>query len=594
MARIPGIREYLMPRPTSHNFRPRLEGLERRDLLSTFTVLNINDSGPGSLRQAILDSNATPTQLNTIDFSIDSGVETISLRSALPTITAAMVLDGTTQPGFAGTPLIVLDGGSAGAGVIGLTITAGNSAVEDLVIDNFQGGGIALQIAGDNLIAGNYIGVDGTGAAAGNGGAGIAITGSSSNNTIGGTTASAGNVISGNTADGVFIGGGSTTGNQVLGNYIGTDITGTAAVPNDTGVTLGGGIYILGSPGNVIGGTTSTPGTGPGNLISGNRNAGILILGTTATGNLIEGNLIGTDVSGMSALGNGLSTAFAGIRIAAADNTVGGTATGAGNVVSANGGSGVATSAAGTVVQGNYIGTDVTGTIALGNQVNGVNINDIDIGIGPANNLIGGTGSGAGNVICGSGQNGISVIGSRASGNVIEGNVIGTDLSGALVLGNSGNGVALTGSSGNIVAGNVIAFSGNDGVLVDTGTGNAISQNSIFGNANLGIELLNGGNDSQPAPQLNSAVAGGGVTTVQGTFTGQASTTYTLEFFAADSSGQGQQFLGSMTVTTDETGMAVFSVDLSGEQPVGQLVTATATDPLNNTSAFAQAVAVTG
>jgi hypothetical protein len=106
-------------------------------------------------------------------------------------------------------------------------------------------------------------------------------------------------------------------------------------------------------------------------------------------------------------------------------------------------------------------------------------------------------------------------------------------------------------------AGNVIAFNGNDGVLIDTGTSNAISQNSIFGNANLGVELLNGGNNDEPAPQLDSAVAGGGVAVVQGTFTGQTLTIYTLEFFAADRSSQGQQFLGSLTVTTDDNGVAV-------------------------------------
>src|SRR5260370_15722935 len=77
-----------------------LEALEQRDLLSTFTVTNTNDSGSGSLRQAILDSNSNPGQ-NTIQFQIaTSGVQTITPLTGLPTITNSVIIAGTTEPGF--------------------------------------------------------------------------------------------------------------------------------------------------------------------------------------------------------------------------------------------------------------------------------------------------------------------------------------------------------------------------------------------------------------------------------------------------------------------------------------------------------------
>jgi hypothetical protein len=219
---------------------------------------------------------------------------------------------------------------------------------------------------------------------------------------------------------------------------------------------------------------------------------------------------------------------------------------------------------------------------------------------GASNTTIGGPAPGAGNLISGNGGSGIVIQGADATGNVIQGNLIGTDLTGAAALGNGINGVSVLAASGNLIggtddgAGNIIAFNGNDGVLIDTGTGNAVLHNSIFGNGNLGIELLNGGNNDQPPPQLTSAVTGSGVTLIQGTFTGQASTVYTLEFFVADSSGQGQQFLGSVTVTTDENGVATFTFTYDGELALDQLVTATATDPDGNTSAFSGTVAVSG
>ena len=128
----------------------------------SFVVTNTNDSGLGSLRQAILDANAN-TGADNIRFLIPgAGVQTINLTSALPAITSPVVIDGTTQPGFAGSPIIELNGSGA-AGATGLSITAGNSVVRGLVINRFAGEGIRLQTGGGNRIEGNYIGTNAAG-----------------------------------------------------------------------------------------------------------------------------------------------------------------------------------------------------------------------------------------------------------------------------------------------------------------------------------------------------------------------------------------------------------------------------------------------
>src|SRR5436309_775386 len=179
--------------PRQRKSPPVLERLEERCLLAVFTVTNTNDDGPGSLRQAILDANANPG-LDTINFNIGSGVQTINVGSTigvgLPAITDPVVIDGTTQPGYAGSPLIELNGTSVGLNQPGLYITAGSTTIKGLVINRFNSHGILLESAGGNIIAGNYIGTDVNGTAdLGNFGHGVFIA-SGANNTIGGTAAS--------------------------------------------------------------------------------------------------------------------------------------------------------------------------------------------------------------------------------------------------------------------------------------------------------------------------------------------------------------------------------------------------------------------
>jgi hypothetical protein len=623
-------------------FRPRLESLEGRWLPSTFMVVNTDNAGAGSLRQAILDANATPGA-NEIDFAIGGGgIQTIRPSIALPEVTHSIVIDGTTQPDFAGSPLIDLDGTDVTPGASGMVIRADGSTIRGLAITTFRvddpedpdRSTPGLVIAGSgNVVQGNHLGADLTGTLGLSNGIGLWVA-SGSNNLIGGTTAAARNVISGNWY-GAYI---SSSGNVVQGNYVGTNPTGTARLGNVVGLSIGGsnnliggttaearnlisgnavtGIGVGGSSnlvqGNYIG--TDVTGTqalgnyygvgvggpnliggtepGAGNLISGNDGTGV----TASTGARVQGNSIGTDPTGTRALGNRIGVAFEGGS--QSTTLVGGTQAEARNLISGNSLYGIISSTSGrNVIQGNFIGTDVTGTQALGNGSHGVFLETTFL------SHVGGTEAGAGNLISGNGGSGV-FIGSSGSGNLVQGNRIGTDVSGTQPLGNSRDGVhVLDVNSGNNTiggeepgAGNTIAFNGNDGVLVDRSSHIAILGNAIFSNGNLGIELVRGGNHDQAAPVLTSATTDGTSTTVTGTLSSAPNSTFTLEFFASspgDPSGA-EQFLGSVVVTTDADGNASFSVTFAVAIDPGWFLTATATDSANNTSKFSDPVEITG
>ena len=222
-------------RAGSRGCTPRVEQVEARRLLATFTVLNVADAGPDSLRQAILDANTAPG-LDEIRFNIPGpGPFSIIPQTALPTVSDPVVIDGTTQPGFAGRPVIELNGSSPNFFGNGLTITAPGSTVRGLVINRFDGYGIELDNVDGGVIAGNFIGTDPLGVVdLGNGIGGIALF-DSRNVLIGGPTAAEGNVVSGNNGIGISLFGfsGLPGGNRVLGNSIGTDPTGNRAIPNN-------------------------------------------------------------------------------------------------------------------------------------------------------------------------------------------------------------------------------------------------------------------------------------------------------------------------------------------------------------------------
>ena len=277
---------------SAYSFRsPAVAGLAPPlQAAATYTVTSTNDSGPGSLRQAILDANASPGA-DLINFAIPgSGVQTISPQSPLPPITEAVTIDGYTQPGavcssWPYSPLIELDGTNAGRSN-GLTIAADTVAVRGLVINRFNGNGIAVTAGSGAEITGNFIGTDPTGASARPNGSGVStfrrIGEPSPRALIGGTGPCARNLISGN-GGGVLLLGIPTTNNRVWNNYIGTAADGSTALGNALG-----GIIIEQASNNELGGTEPNRG----NRIAHNGRAGIFIIGYVATGNAIRGNAI--------------------------------------------------------------------------------------------------------------------------------------------------------------------------------------------------------------------------------------------------------------------------------------------------------------
>jgi hypothetical protein len=301
------------------------------NVTSSGLVVTTNaDSGVGSLRQAIINANngAICPSPCTITFNLPGGQLTIAPTSSLPAITAANVtIDATTQPGYAGAPLVTLDGTSDASVSRGLQLSGGVDTVKALSIVSFQGPAITIDTNGNDLIAANYLGLHVNGTSSGqNAGDGVLVT--TANNTIGGSTAAARNIISGNFGSGVVLKGAGATGNIVSGNYIGLNAAGNAAVANQTD-----GVQILfAASNNTIGGAT----VAARNVISGNNNAGIYIAGDNSgplvcSGNVVAGNYIGTDAAGTTPLGNS-NGLYLGNQVT--NSTIGGLTAAAGNTIS--------------------------------------------------------------------------------------------------------------------------------------------------------------------------------------------------------------------------------------------------------------------
>jgi hypothetical protein len=564
-----------------------MEVLEDRTVLSPYVVTTTANTGAGSLRDAIAQVNADTSHtlyassgnpsVDEIDFNITAasdtgggfnsatGVATITPPTDLPSITNAVLIEGYSQAGASPNTLTVGDNAvlkiqlnlQASSSVLnwGLRVDASNTTIRGLVLNNAPPTfGYAIYVTGtSDQIVGSFIGTNPTGTqAVGTLSVGIKVDGAP-NLLIGGTTATARNIISGNSY-GIQ---GSGTGIQIQGNYIGTDVTGTRAIGNSQGINVGGTC--------TVGGTFS----GTGNLISGNQTG---IYGDE----LVEGNLIGTDATGTSALGNGTGI------VVGSGAVVGGTTPAARNIISGNGYGIFDNGGPGALIEGNYIGSDITGTQGVGTaQAAGIYLYGAGATVG---GLTATPGTGAGNLILGN-NIGIGAL-SGGSGYVVEGN---------LIQGNT-YGVYLTAGTTNSTIGgtvqgegNVIVFNG-IGVLVDSGpqpnssTGHAILGNSIHDNGGGGIVLSNVANHNQAFPVFTSATSSASGTTVSGTLQSVASTTFRIEFFAnttADQSspyGQGRTFLGSVNVATDSTGYAPISFTLTSPLPTGQtILSATAT-----------------
>jgi parallel beta-helix repeat protein len=379
------------------------------------------------------------------------------------------------------------------------------------------------------------------------------------NNTVGGSTAAERNVISGG-GTGVYIAYSGTDGNLVKGNYIGTNASGTAAVPNQ----LAGVVINQGAQNNTV----------EGNVISGTLHEGMLIGDSGTDGNVVKDNYIGTNAAGTGPIPNG--EWGVGITDGAQNNTV------EGNVISGNGTCGVGIGGSGAdsnVVKGNYIGTDAAGTGAIPNGAQGVVISG-----GAWNNTVGGSTAGERNVISGNQWSGVEIT-AGANGNVIEGNYIGTNASGTGAIPNGGRGVFVAGGcQSNTIGGtasgegNTIAFNTEAGVEVDGAgtTGNAIRGNSIHSNGGKGIELVNSGNEELPSPTITGF----------GSVLGTACANCAIDVYS-DDEDEGRVYEGS--TTADGDGDWSFP-----SSPEGPNITATATDSGGNTSEFSAPVAVPG
>ncbi|HEX7576840.1 MAG TPA: M12 family metallopeptidase, partial [Verrucomicrobiae bacterium] len=547
----------------------------------TNIVTTTADSGPGSLRAAmyyVADHPGAIVRFNlpTNDPGYSNGVFTIRLTGHLPVLaTDGMVMDGSTQPGFTSQPLIVVDGSQIIPETFtsnsGLLIYSANNQIKDISFQGFNWNGLTLEFADatNNTIAGCWLGLDSTGSnAAPNTYQGILFASGASRNTIGGTSAAERNVISGNRQYGIWMSDTNTTGNVILGNYIGTDASGSVAVSNalggiglftngvghviggttdgarnvisgngNAGIWLSGanvsnvavrgnyiglnaagtaavpngfaGIYVLnGANGNTIGGASA----GARNLISGNNQYEIYISDPGTSNNSVLGNFIGTDVAGTNAIGNGGNGFGIGIWNGARGNRIGGSSPGAGNLISGHSGFGYGIAMGGVngnVIQGNLVGTDFSGTTALANGFAGVAMWG-----GSTDNLVGGVSAGTGNVISGNGTYGVYIADAGTTGNLVQGNTIGADSTGTNALGNAfANIVLQSGASANFIGGagagaaNIIAFSGTGPgvVLYDAATtNNAIRGNSIYSNGALGIDLNNDG----VTPNHNGFLAG--------------------------------------------------------------------------------------
>jgi CSLREA domain-containing protein len=479
------------------------------DAGDTVHACAVSGTGACSLRDAILYANATPGTL--IQFNIPgSGVHTISPATALPAVTNPTMINGYTQPGSAtnaGPPgtgrtyaviLIELDGSveNGSTAGVGLTISGGGSQVSGLVVGGWVTAGILLETNGNNW---------------------------------------------------------------VWGNFIGTNLAGTAAHPN------GVGIRVMDAAGNLIGGPGYyfSRGAQYVNLISGNTTG----VDVQAPGTTVQQNVVGLNAPlGNQAIPNGL-----GISISAADATLG------------------------RNLNGPISPNTISGNLTSGIRIQGAGATGCKL----VDNVIGGGGLGV-----------PSPIGNGGAGILVSG-ATGVTLSGNTVVGNGGAGIDASNSSGlaigDALSENRISNNGGAGIVLQgAGHGNTIRQNSILGNAGLGIDLGNdavtvndacdsdsGPNDLQNLPVLTSATSVGGSTTIQGTLNSAASTVYRIEFFsndACDSSGfgEGKTFLGSTMATTDISCNASFNATFP--VVVRGIITATATDLLGSTSEFSACI----
>lgn len=492
-----------------------------RALANTYTVTTTADTGAGSLRKAITDANAR-FGADTIVFNLSgSGPFVITPTSTLPSLFAATTVDGTSQPGYVGSPLIVIDG-SATVNLTGLTIQA-DCTVTALVVHSWD---IGLSIIGDRVaIESSWIGVDGSGSVApGFGSVGIEVAAADCRIED--------CVVSGSTGDGIRVKAAGAR-STILRSFIGTDVTGSFGLPNSVGIRLEAVDATIGGGG------------GDGNLVAGNSAAGLRVTGAKATNAWVEANVFGSDAAGVGAVPNGRAVEL---------------------IVSSSGST--------------LVGNTIVHSSAEGIYCDSLGGERFDS-----------------NLLADNGLSGL-ILDGLSNGSVVVGNEIARN-------GNHGLVIA---AANQVITSNSIHDNAQVGVLVITsryynsGQQNRLQANSIWGNGDLGIDLGGGGknyndyldvdlgaNELQNDPFLHWAATIPGGVKARLELRSKPLTTYDIEIFgSASADPEGESYLATTSVTTDAGGIAKWTVVLP-PWPSGSAITATATDPLGNTSEFGAA-----
>jgi Ca2+-binding RTX toxin-like protein/Tol biopolymer transport system component len=547
-----------------HLFQITYVGGDGNDIVLTYlgqgvVVTNANPSGPGSLSQAILDTNAKPGE-ELVAFAIRNIHATggvYLLDDDLPTITDAVVIDGTTQSDYFGSPRIERRGSGLGSGLVFGPGSEGSQLI-GLSITGWQAG---VQISTDNVqLAHNWIGLETDGLTTRGNAYGVLLDAGSSGSTIGGSAPEQRNVISGNTMAGVWIDGGQS--NTVLGNWIGTDATGHTVIGNGpAGVLLSGG-----ATGNVIGDASGTAV----NVIVGDQSTGVLLRDVSTTGNTVAGNWIGLTVDGQST--------FAGVQLArgvAVENAVGNFVGRDGSALVGNwiGGAARGISIEGddslsNIVRGNVVGLSPVGSHVIANQVGIV----VD---GTNSTVVGGVATGQANTISGN-TVGIRILESSQS-TLISGNRIGLGITDAATApGNQQSGIELLGGLKTVVTDNRIVSSGTAGTFSGIQVGDVpavLRRNLISASSGESISTLS----SPGVIELTQARVDGFV--LGRILSATPNTTFTVDFYSAPQPGEALQYIGSSAVLTDDLGMSEFEISGLGDIPPTWYLSATITGP---------------
>jgi hypothetical protein len=532
--------------------------VQTNSLASTFTVTTTNDTGAGSLRKAITDANASPG-LDYITFNVGPPGSPITIlpKSALPIITSPVVIDGTTEPGYSGSPLVEIRGDNIFVATSGLVVwsTAAGSTIRGIGVSFFPGNGMEIY-ANSTVVEGCWIGFGINNWELGNSYHGILIEDASSCR-IGDSTGLTRNVISCNGRFGILVFGQANI-NVIQGNYIGLNPSGTLAPGNRwDGIRLNfSSAEGAGASNTLVGG--STPGAR--NIISGNDSAGVGLYGAPVTNNRIIGNYIGTNPAGTQAMPNSIGVWFQNfsgqITGTSIHNIIGGATIAERNVISGNrmygiGFVGGPSGGTDNMIVGNVVGLDATGLVPLGNGADGISFR-LPYGGVISRTQIGGTTSDSANIISANHGAGVSLTGSGVTRIRIVGNSI----------------------------------HGNDGLGIDLGGDGPTANDSLDSDT--------GPNNLQNYPIIDSITVLSGLTSFHSTLSSAASQTYTVNFYANNPVApprvpQGEIVLGSQVVTTDPTGVVRFVLTTNLVAP-GQELTVTATDGNGNTSEFSPIV----